>query len=97
MSHGTLPWEPRPPLLVIHPGPVAKVFVEGCEIAAIPMNETTALSIAAQLLTAVAVRMSRTPTENLPFRVHEANRRADGVTIHADSETYHPQFDGDYP
>jgi hypothetical protein len=30
--------------------------------------------------------LSATPTENLPFRQHEATRRADGVTIHADHE-----------
>ena len=29
---------------------------------------------------------NNTPTENLTFRQHEANRRADGVTIHADHE-----------
>jgi hypothetical protein len=89
MSHGPLPWTPRPPLLVIHPGPVAKVFIDGCEVAAVPLTHSAALAIAAQLLTAVSVRLpaqTATPTENLPFCQQQATRRADGVRIHQDEE-----------
>jgi len=82
MSHGPIPFAPRPPLLVIHPGPVAKAFIDGCLVAEIPLTHSAALSIAAQLLTAVSVRTN----ENLPFAAHVENRRAEGVKIHADGE-----------
>jgi hypothetical protein len=39
-----------------------------------------------EALRAALSRSTQTPTENLPFRAHEANRRDDGVTIHADHE-----------
>ena len=80
MTHGYIPFEPRPPMLVIHPGPVAKVFIDGCEVAAVPLSQGAALYIAAQLLTAVSVRLpaqTNTPNENLSPAVHIARRDAE--------------------
>lgn len=100
MTHGLIPREPRPPMMIVNPGPLVKVYVEGCEVAAVPLTCSAALVIAGQLLTAVSVRLpaaTNTPTENLPFTSHMDAVRARGIKPHADSDTYHPQFDGVQP
>ena len=100
MTHGYIPPEPRPPLVTVWPGPTLMVWLEGVEVARVSMTPSAALVLASQLLVAASTRIpaqTTTPTENLPFAAQQDDRRAAGVRIHADGETFHPQFDGDHP
>ena len=140
MSHGPLPWEPRPPLYVVTHGLTMTAYVDGLPVAVKRLAPHEAANLAIDLLTGLRMSLgtlqpalnsagatiaqidsaclsfrhdfglmdhqernairhqasmwqqawakvqSAAPTENLPFRAHEANRRADGVNIHADHE-----------
>ena len=86
MSHGPLPREPRPPLYVVTHGLTLTAYVDGLPVAAKSLAPHEAANLAIDLLTGLRMSLGNTPTENLPFRQHEAIRRADGVTIHADHE-----------
>ena len=86
MSHGHLPPEPRPPLYVVTHGLTLTAYVDGLPVAAKRLAPHEAANLAIDLLTGLRMSLGNTPTENLPFRQHIENRRADGVTIHADHE-----------
>ena len=80
MSHGPIQWEPRPPMFICTPGPTVTAYVDGVEVARAVISQSAALVLAAQLLTAVSVRLpaqTTTPNENLPFDEHLARRNAE--------------------
>ena len=88
MTHGYIPPEPRQPLFVVTHGLTLTAYVDGLPVAVKRLAQHEAANLAIDLLTGLRMSLGNTPTENLPFRQHEANRRADGVTIHADGD--HP-------